>query len=186
MKKTQTLAVLGACLIAVSAFGNSIYELGTVIPGEPASEADELVFLTSLINSYNTGTPASPFDILVGPHTLVGTVVPGTYLPSPGNLPAPGADLGNADLQNGPQTELTLSLGAGGYSYALIKWGRSSELYYIGGLTGDVVLSNDINDNGASHWDLWGPGQQVPDGGTTVLLLGVALSGLGLIRRKLS
>jgi hypothetical protein len=30
------------------------------------------------------------------------------------------------------------------------------------------------------------PGTSVPDGGTTVLLLGAALSGLGLIRRKLS
>jgi hypothetical protein len=30
------------------------------------------------------------------------------------------------------------------------------------------------------------PGTNVPDGGTTVLLLGAALSGLGLVRRKLS
>jgi hypothetical protein len=30
------------------------------------------------------------------------------------------------------------------------------------------------------------PPRGVPDGGTTVLMLGAALSGLGLIRRKLS
>jgi len=42
-----------------------------------------------------------------------------------------------------------------------------------------------IND-GFEEWAAVEGGSSVPDGGTTVLLLGAALSGLGLIRRKLS
>jgi len=80
-----------------------------------------------------------------------------------------------------------INLGANSYNYVMVKWGQDDEFYYIGGLTGTITLNNDVNGNGESHYDLFGgTPRQVPDGGTTILLFGAALSGLGLLRRKLS
>jgi hypothetical protein len=58
----------------------------------------------------------------------------------------------------------------------------------IAGLTaGDSVTSATFSFGTTPGIDVPGvPGGPVPDGGTTALLLGAALSGLGLIRRKLS
>lgn len=186
MKKNLTIATIGcASLLAVSALGNSIYELGTVVPSEPANSSDETTMVTDLIGSYNTGTPSSPFTITIGSHSLTATLAAGSSVPT-APLPAPGANNGQVVINNGPSSAYTVDLGTGGFNYLMIKWGRSSEFYYVGGLSGDVSFSNDINENGISHFDLWGGDSTVPDGGTTVLLLGAALSGLGLLRRKLS
>ncbi len=184
--KKQILTILGACLLGFSALGNTIYELGTVAPGVPADPTAENTMLIALINAYNAGTPANtPFDVVAGPHTDQGMLNPGSFVPA-APLAMPGDISGNLGLGLGG-TSITIALGTGGYSYAMVKWGRDNEFYYIGGLTGDVVLNNDLNQNGESHYDLWkGTPPGVPDGGTTVLLLGAALSGLGLIRRKLS
>ena len=185
MKKTIITTIAAAGLMSLSAFGNSIYELGQVVPSEPANPTEETTMLTALISHYNAGGPFSPFNIVIGPHTDVGLVVPGSALPA-APLGAPGVNNGQVVINNGPSNSYSVNLGAGGYNYLMIKWGRSSEFYDVAGLTGTVAFSNDINQNGISHFDIWGPGTTVPDGGTTVVLLGAALSGLGLMRRKLS
>jgi hypothetical protein len=62
----------------------------------------------------------------------------------------------------------------------------------VPGVTADSIVNNVLFSFGTTAGnDVPGvpggnPGPTVPDGGTTVLLLGIALSGLGLIRRKLS
>jgi hypothetical protein len=53
-------------------------------------------------------------------------------------------------------------------------------------VTKDIFLSNDGSGTVTISEVSQSFHQNVPDGGTTVLLLGAALSGLGLIRRKLS
>jgi hypothetical protein len=62
-------------------------------------------------------------------------------------------------------------------------------VYYIAGLTGLIDLVNDVpgfeRKGLSNYWLSDAPTSSVPDGGTTVLLLGVALSGLGFLRRKL-
>jgi hypothetical protein len=62
------------------------------------------------------------------------------------------------------------------------------EAYYINGLS-SFTLVNDVNRNGWSGFELWDPQtqtDQVPDGGTTLALLGAAVSSLALIRRRLT
>jgi len=51
----------------------------------------------------------------------------------------------------------------------------------------DLVNGADPQKFGITTWSMFSPGStSVPDGGTTVVLLGAALSGLGLVRRKLA
>lgn len=56
----------------------------------------------------------------------------------------------------------------------------------ISGVTVDSSINNVVFQFGTTDGSGQFPPQEVPDGGTTVFLLGLALSGLGLIRRKLS
>jgi hypothetical protein len=139
--------------------------------------------LTGLVDAYITGTPSSPFNIVIGSHTDIATLDVGSAVLGL-QLPAPGANQGQV-TGNGGNSSTVISLGTGGYDYAMVKWGQDSEFYYVHGLTGDLTLSNDVNKNGESHYDLW-KGGTVPDGGTTVLFLGASLSGLAWLRRKLS
>jgi hypothetical protein len=140
--------------------------------------------LTDLITAYNAGGPFSAFSVTIASHTDTATVVPGSSLP-PAPLGAPGVNNGQVVISNGPSNAYSVNLGLGGFNYLMVKWGQDSEFYDVAGLTGTVSFSNDINQNGISHYDIWGAGK-VPDGGTTVMLLGAAVTGLGLIRRKLS
>jgi hypothetical protein len=57
------------------------------------------------------------------------------------------------------------------------------------GLTGTITIpefGSPDGHNQLSGWTLFTPGGQVPDGGSTIFLLGAALSAIGLVRRKLS
>ena len=58
-----------------------------------------------------------------------------------------------------------------------------AEVWYVGNLSGVITIPGD----GLSGWTLFGPGiaGAVPDGGTTVMLLGAALGVLGVARRFL-
>jgi hypothetical protein len=85
-------------------------------------------------------------------------------------------------------TGTTINLGAGGYSYLLAKYdgpNYGSEVWYVGGLSGIITIPATGGRWGLSGWTLFG-GQGVPDGGTTVMLLGAALGALGMARRYLS
>jgi VPDSG-CTERM motif len=103
------------------------------------------------------------------------------------NLPnADASILAQSDPQN-PST--TIDLGAGGtYTYLFAKYdGRNdnSQVWYVGDLSGIITIpANCPRNHGLSGWILFGPGTPgVPDGGTTVMLLGAALGALGIARR---
>ena len=86
-------------------------------------------------------------------------------------------------------TSTTIDLGAGGvYTYLFAKYdGRNdnSQVWYVGDLSGTITIpENGPRGHGLSGWILFGPGTPgVPDGGTTVMLLGAALGALGIARR---
>ena len=62
--------------------------------------------------------------------------------------------------------------------------GGTAEVWYVGDLNGTITIPGVKGQYGLSGWTLFGPGGQgVPDGGTTVMLLGAALSALGMARR---
>ena len=133
------------------------------------SPADDFFRLESVVNAYNLLNPGAP-------------------LPTPvfaGDLP--GSSSANDQFGSG---------GLSGFEYAVLHYGAGS-----GGTSGGGVEVFLLN--GASQFTFPGTGSgsngkggfssvvlfkaaSVPDGGLTVLMLGGALSGLGLVRRKLS
>jgi hypothetical protein len=86
-------------------------------------------------------------------------------------------------------TSTSIDLGAGGlYTYLFAKYdgpNYGSEVWYVGDLSGIITIPATGGGYGLSGWTLFGPGAGVPDGGTTVMLLGAALSALGVARRYL-
>jgi hypothetical protein len=78
----------------------------------------------------------------------------------------------------------------GTFTYLFAKYdgmNDNSVVWNITGLTGILTIPLfGPNGYGLSGWILFGPGTPgVPDGGTTVMLLGAALGALGMARRFL-
>jgi hypothetical protein len=97
---------------------------------------------------------------------------------------------GGLTLVNGNNyVELTLPAG---FTYLAAKWdgpNGGAMVYDIAGLAAGTVidLPNVAFDHGMTGWTLLdGNGGTVPDGGATAILLGMSLTGFGLLRRKLS
>ena len=87
-------------------------------------------------------------------------------------------------------TGTTIDLGTQG-TYLFAHYGGPkggfAEVWYVADLTGMITIPAIGLGHGLSGWALFtGPNGAVPDGGATVMLLGAALSALGLARRFLS
>jgi hypothetical protein len=184
-KPFRNLACAAVCFasLAGSAIAlPSALELGAVLPGSPADPTDETARLTTLVDGYNSGLSGILSNSFTGDSDHLYVLAPAAGMPAE-PLPSVGTDNGQVGNGNGPQTGLTVNLGAGGgYDYVLVKWGDIDEFYYIGGMTGAIVINNNVDGNGESHYDLFsapaGSNNSVPDNGTTVALLGLAMTGL--------
>jgi hypothetical protein len=145
------------------------HELGFVQYGIPSGDTDRQTYINHLIGmapgSANTAdgqdyTRSSNIFSPLDPAVLTGLV-------------------------NGTGT--TVDLGSG-YLYLFAKYdgpNYGSEVWYVGGFTGTITIPSTAGGYGLSGWTLFNasPGQGVPDGGTTVMLLGAALGALGVARR---
>ena len=85
-------------------------------------------------------------------------------------------------------TTTSVNLGAGGlYTYLLAKYdgpNYGTEVWYVGNLSGIITIPAAAGRYGLSGWMLFGPCVSgVPDGGTTAMLLGLALCSVGIFRR---
>jgi hypothetical protein len=192
VRKVALMTVAGAiCWSATVASANTITELGTVTPGTPANAGQDYTFLTGLIANYNANPIANPatrtWNVPGAPGNgnWVYTLVPGTSIPSTLPTVASSSSYVAGSMVGVSGTTLTIDLSTLNLTadYLTVKWGQDFEAYYIRGLT-QVTVNNDVNRNGISGYSFWN-GTSVPDGGLTVILLGSALSGLALIRRKL-
>ena len=165
--------VLGAML----AFSNNAkaltigdaHELGFVNFGIPSGDADRLTYVNHLIGmALGTSDKADGQTYFRSNHSF-------------GQLPQ--AVL--AGHVNGTST--TINLGSGLYTYLFAKYdgpNYGSEVWYVGDLSGIITIPATAGGYGLSGWTLFGPGVPgVPDGGTTAMLLGAALSVLGVARR---
>jgi len=146
-------------------------ELGFVNFGIPSGDSDRLTYVNHLVHM-GLGTQ----DDADGQH----------YFRSNNDFGSlPNAVLGG--LVNGTST--SINLGAGGlYTYLFAKYdgpNYGSEVWYVGNLSGVITIPATAGGYGLSGWTLFGPGGRVPDGGITVMLLGVALCALGIARRFL-
>ena len=93
------------------------------------------------------------------------------------------------DNINTDDNPLEITLDISGYDYIKLKWDGLWQFYYIGGETGEFTFESTVfNDKGQpqelSHYTFFSPRNGVPDGGTTLGLLGMALFGLGMLRRR--
>jgi hypothetical protein len=159
-------------------------DLGFVGSGIPSGDADRKNYVNHLIAMIPGHS-----DNALGQHFERSLKNPGPGFPNyptavfPNNLPKNGTGV-SVDLGNG-----TL------YSYLFAKYdgkNAGSEVWYVGGISGMITIPADGipghgHQYGLSGWSLFGPGGTpgVPDGGTTVMLLGAALGALGMARRFL-
>jgi len=91
-----------------------------------------------------------------------------------------------ASAVNGGGRTINL-LTAGVYTYLFASYdGYGSEVWYVGKLSGIITIPFLVAGHSLIGWTLFGPRSiGVPDGGITVMLLGVALGVLALARRFL-
>jgi hypothetical protein len=178
--------------------GSSQYVLGTVIPGtQSGGQVNRDVLMTNQLVGMTLGQQ--------GTFTVNGDS--GLYtrsfnFGSPPTAVAAGAVFATG-IVNG-STPVNVSLGTG-FTYLVVAYDGpqgSVAIFNVAGLTGSVDLyryakpdgttGNLIGSNVAGQdfklmtgWTLLNPTGAVPDGGTTVMLLGAALGGLGVARRFL-
>ena len=145
------------------------HELGFVQFGIPSGDADRLTYVNHLI-----GMALGTSDQADGQ----------TYFRSNNDF-GPLAPAVLTGLVNGTST--SINLGAGGtYLYLFAKYdgpNYGSEVWYVGDLSGIITIPDTAGGYGLSGWTLFGSAGSVPDGGTTVMLLGAALGALGVARR---
>jgi len=145
------------------------HELGFVLYGIPSGDADRTLYVNHLINQ-TLGTT----DLADGQ-----TYTRSTRVFSPLD----------AAVWNSNGTGTNVNVGTGGFEYLFAKYdgpNYGSEVWYIGGLTGTITIPAAAGGYGLSGWTLFTPGgAQVPDGGSTVILLGLALTGVMVVRTRL-
>jgi len=180
INKSSTMKFALLCTVvlgAMLAFSNNAkaltigdaHELGFVNFGIPSGDADRLTYVNHLIGmALGTSDKADGQTYFRSNHSF-------------GQLPQ--AVL--AGHVNGTST--TINLGTGLYTYLFAKYdgpNYGSEVWYVGDLSGIITIPATAGGYGLSGWTLFGPGVPgVPDGGTTAMLLGAALSVLGVARR---
>jgi hypothetical protein len=180
------LALLSAAFCAVMlAFTNNAsadatlgffpdtHVVGTITPGAPADPAD----VATYINFMTALTPGTS-------GTFSGQTIARTTNTF-GSLPTASAT-GN---QSGSGTTIDLNAIGTTFTYLFAKYDGQNDLsqvWNISGLTGVITIPGfGPGGYGLSGWILFGPAPGVPDGGTTVMLLGAALGALGMARRYL-
>jgi len=150
------------------------HELGFVNFGIPSSEQDRANYVNHLIGM-GLGTSDQAFGQ--------------TFFRSNNNFgPLPTAVVvGPTVTFQNPPSVVSINIGTGLYTYLFAKYdgpNYGSEVWYIGDLSGIITIPGFAGRYGLSGYTLFGPGGQgVPDGGTTAMLLGAALSVLGVARR---
>lgn len=155
--------------------------LGFLAPSEPASQADEVGYINTLITLAAGGGPVT---ISGYTYTRESSTVPGPFDPVvlAGNV--------RVDVPPGTSTGIDVA----GFTYLLGKYDGPNVgdyVWYVGGLTGTVQIPGKLGSPldptqkplGLSHYTLFNP-TSVPDGGVTLMLLGGALVGLETLRRR--
>ena len=147
--------------------------VGTITPGAPADPADVANYINFMIALLPGGAGISDGQIITRSTNLFGS------------LPTASA----VGAVSGTGTTINLNT-PGTFTYLFAKYdgqNDNSVVWNISGLTGILTIPADGPlGYGLSGWILFGPtGGQVPDGGTTVMLLGAALGALGMARRVL-
>ena len=152
-------------------------ELGFVNYGIPSGDSDRTTYVNHLI-----GMGLGGHDFGDGQEYFRSNN-------SFGPLPAAVFDHNGGPSQGGNNQ---VDLGAGGFLYLFAKYdgpNYGSEVWYVGGLTGIITIPAfaGTQEYGLSGWTLFTPGgNTVPEGGSTIAFLGLALTAAELLRRGVS
>jgi hypothetical protein len=151
------------------------HELGQVQPATPEGDAAITQYVNFMIGLSLGGSD----HVIIGPHKILVTRSMNDFGSSPG--PATLALRG---------TGTTINLGTQGTYYLFAHYGGPgggfAEVWYVGNLNESISIPATGFGHGLSGWALFtAPGGALPDGGTTVMLLGAALGALGVVRRFL-
>ena len=149
------------------------HELGQVQPATPEGAADITQYVNFMIGLSLGGSG----HVIIGPHNILVTRSTNDFgqLPGPATLALRG-------------TLTTINFGTQGtYDYLFAHYGGPgggfAEVWDVGNLNGSISIPATGLGHGLSGWALFtAPGGAVPDGGTTVMLLGAALGALGVVR----
>lgn len=153
--------------------------------------------------SFGDGNVGTQVGLAITAYNLAN---PSATLPTSGIGSTPNIKVNTGDVAPSPYPSfgantLSISIPAGSYNYIFLHWGGPNEdasyfnpqLFYIGGETGNLTFNAPVNTAanggtgryGLSFYSLYSPTTSVPDGGSTIALLGSALVGVGALRRKL-
>jgi len=180
-KKTLiALGAVGALCMAFVQNANALEfgdarDLGSIEFGIPSGDADRESYVNYLIDMASPSP--STYDAVTG-QTYTRT----TADPAGGVYP-------DAVFASNGNDGASYDVGSGGYLYLFAKYdgpNAGAEVWYIGGLTGTITIPTDglpPDSYGLSGVTFFNPGTSVPDGGSTMMLLGAALAGLGTLRR---
>ena len=162
-------------------FGD-VHDLGLISPNHPADPSDSATYTTFLKNML----PGAVVNGGPGGNTFIRTA----NFP---NSPSFANAVFDQELSfTVAGITATVTLPSTGDFYLLGKFdgpNYGSEVWIITGLTGTITMPEfgSGEQYGLSHVYLFNPGTpSVPDGGTTLMLLGSALGGIGLVRRYFS
>ena len=159
---------------ATLGFFPDTHVVGTISPGAPADPDDVASYINNMI-----ALPLGGSDTFAGQNITRTTNVFGS-LPV---IPIPSGGV------TGTGTTIDLNT-LGTFTYLFAKYdgqNDNSQVWNISGLTGIITIPADGPlGYGLSGWILFNQtAPPVPDGGTTVMLLGAALGALGMARRFL-
>ena len=175
-------AALSAILLAVNASATALTigdasTFGYVFLGIPSADSDRLSYVNHL-----AGMTPGTLDSFSG-QTFIRTLNnPGPGFPNYPNATYPAL--------NGFGTTIDLGLTAGVCDYLFAKYDGSSQgsvVWFVGDLSGSVTIPASWTGVGLSRWTLFKEGgrENVPDSGSTIILLTMAFTGLGAARRYL-
>lgn len=170
-----SIAMLGQASAAITLSTLSPYYLGSSSPGLPSNPTNEVLFINTLIGLALNGST------VVGGDTVVRSNINFGILPT-------------ATVTGDDKVDPASSYTFNGFSFIVAKYGAGGagdqrmEFYYTAGLTGAFEVSPT---QALSHVSYYNPSSTppprdipgVPDGGTTLVLLGGSLLGLGSMRR---
>lgn len=145
-----------------------------------AGDADVSTWLSGLITNYN-----GLYDPDIPTALTLSFKVGNTGSGAPAGFPNFASSV----------TQLTFPVGS--YDYLVLHWGGKDqrtagavwEAYYVGNVTTSTIglpstlVLDDVRTNGLSDYRIYNH-TPVPDGGTTVVLIGGALGGLALLFRR--
>lgn len=197
--KKNILLIVAMIMLALSSVAHAINVgadqlLGTIVPGVPGNPDNEQIMVNGLLEGwgsvlgYNDGALSgtvmgdNPNDPNDATYTLRYSTF--TAVPSAGSAP-----LAMSPDQVFVTGDTAVNLGNNTYDWIVAKWGSDTAVYYIGGLPVQFTLTLDgtgwsSEGHGLSGYSLFNR-RSIPDGGTTVLLLGVGLLGLAFFLKRL-